>query len=322
MSKYMNIGAVNRITQFVSMLNEKSIEKEGDKASRRIYILPLSFMVFLCLWQIWHRMFPSIEIIMILTILALIWRTQQRALLRDLLPFFILLITFQSLRGFVYNLNLTSIHVTDLIAYEKTLFSGVIPAYFLQSKLTLMPIGNLIGLLSSFFYMSHFVLPVVLAIILWSKDKSSYWGFIVGLLLLSYAAFITYVFYPAAPPWWATEKGYLVDQPVVLSPYAMGSMFQFAGPNPVAAMPSLHMAYPTFLALYSIYVWGKKAIWVALLPICVGFSAVYLGHHYVVDLLAGVVYGTIFFSIILIWKKIGAARSHRQIREEIENTHM
>jgi len=267
------------------------------------FILQLSFLFFLTFWQILHGIFPSLEMILILLILMLIWRAQHRALLRDLLPFLILLISFQGLRDFADNLSTVDIHVTDLIFYEKFLFSGVIPAYYLQTNLTNLPYSQVIGVIASIFYMSHFVVPIIVAMILWRKNKSLYWNFITGLLILSYLGFITYVFYPAAPPWWATQYGFLIDQPVYVLSYSMPAAIQVAGPNPVAAMPSLHMAYSTYIIAFCMYVWGKRMSWLIIIPLGVAFATMFLGHHYVIDLIAGVVYALVVLALILLWKK-------------------
>jgi hypothetical protein len=56
-----------------------------------------------------------------LSVAILIWKAKNRNLLIDLLPLFILLLTFQSLRSFVDDLTPARIHITDLIAYEKSL---------------------------------------------------------------------------------------------------------------------------------------------------------------------------------------------------------
>jgi membrane-associated phospholipid phosphatase len=149
--------------------------------------------------------------------------------------------------------------------------------------------------------MSHFVIPVIVAINLWYEKHEQYWYFVVDLLVLSYLGFITYVIFPAAPPWWATKYGYLRDQSVTLAPYFHPELAEVEGPNPLAAMPSLHMAYPSFISIFVYYAFGRKNKWIFLLPIAVGFSAVYLGHHYVIDLIAGFVYAlTTFFGIQII----------------------
>lgn len=267
----------------------------------KVLLIQVSFLGILALVYIFNGVFPSIEFLLALCIIALIWKAQFRTLLFSLMPFFILLLTYQSLRNFADNLTTAQIHVTDLINTEKFLFNGVIPAWFLQSKILPSPYASWISLLTNLFYMSHFVIPVIIAIILWYKKHELYWHFVVGILVLSYLGFITYVIFPAAPPWWATKYGYLPDQPVTLAPYFHPELAEVEGPNPVAAMPSLHMAYPSFISIFVYYAFGRKIKWIFLLPLSVGFSAVYLGHHYVIDLIAGIIYAlTIFFIFQLI----------------------
>ena len=50
---------------------------------------------------------------------------------------------------------------------------------------------------------------------------------------------------------------------------------------------SLHCAYIAYIALVSLGAWGSKAWWVLLWVGVVSFSTVYLGHHWVIDILAG-----------------------------------
>jgi membrane-associated phospholipid phosphatase len=58
--------------------------------------------------------------------------------------------------------------------------------------------------------------------------------------------------------------------------------------NVFAAIPSLHSAYPLITVLYGSL---SKKLWLhlgfVLFTIGVWFSAVYSGHHYVIDVLAG-----------------------------------
>lgn len=81
------------------------------------------------------------------------------------------------------------------------------------------------------------------------------------------------------------------------------TLVEFAGPNQVAAMPSLHMAYPCFICMYLFSIWGKKVLWMILLPIGVAISTLYLGHHYVVDLIAGYLYASIIFLVTIYIKQ-------------------
>jgi membrane-associated phospholipid phosphatase len=122
---------------------------------------------------------------------------------------------------------------------------------------------------------------------------------------------ILYHAVPTAPPWWAAEEGHM-DEDVEripaevkgadLSPElrhlmvdvgervwgrAWPRLYESLGSNPWAAMPSLHFASSLMAALLLAETgpvagavgWGYA--------ITLGFALVYLGEHYVTDLLAG-----------------------------------
>jgi membrane-associated phospholipid phosphatase len=101
---------------------------------------------------------------------------------------------------------------------------------------------------------------------------------------------------PTAPPWWASEEG-IGDEEVRRIMVEVGeetwgsawpAMYDTLGGNPWAAMPSLHFATSLLAALSlgeagkleGAIGWGYAGT--------LGFALVYLGEHYVTDLLAGV----------------------------------
>jgi membrane-associated phospholipid phosphatase len=100
---------------------------------------------------------------------------------------------------------------------------------------------------------------------------------------------------PTAPPWWSSEQG-LTGEEVRRVMVEVGeetwgsawpSMYDALGGNPWAAMPSLHFATALMAALLlseagpveGAIGWGYA--------LTLGFALVYLGEHYVTDLLAG-----------------------------------
>ena len=274
-------------------------KQSTDHNEKTILTIQIVFVVVLILVNIAWNIFPSVELLLALFAILLLWRAKDRRLLLALLPFFILLLTYQSLRSLVDNLTPMDIHVTDLIQLEKSLFGGWIPSYVIQQNFHRIPGYKILTFICNVAYLIHFVAPLIAAMIIWNKKHDHYWYFIFGLLFLSYAGFITYYVFPAAPPWWATKFGYLTDQPVYLNTYFYyPTVVEFAGPNPVAAMPSLHMAYPTYLVLFITSLWPKAGRWLVVYPLIVGFSTVLLGHHYVIDLLAGIVYATVSFLLV------------------------
>jgi membrane-associated phospholipid phosphatase len=106
---------------------------------------------------------------------------------------------------------------------------------------------------------------------------------------------IGYFAVPTAPPWWASEQG-LTGEPVRRIMIGVGedtwrsawpAMYAALGGNPWAAMPSLHFATSTTAAI-SLSEAGRlegAVGWSYALTL--GFALVYLGEHYVADLLAG-----------------------------------
>jgi membrane-associated phospholipid phosphatase len=106
----------------------------------------------------------------------------------------------------------------------------------------------------------------------------------------------TYIAVPTAPPWWAAANGYTGDDPVERRMLAVGEetfkgawqpMYEAVDGNPWAAMPSLHFGASVLAAILlsessrtaGTIGWTYAGV--------LGFALVYLGEHYVVDLLAG-----------------------------------
>jgi membrane-associated phospholipid phosphatase len=119
-----------------------------------------------------------------------------------------------------------------------------------------------------------------------------------ALLLLSYAAFVTFVLVPTAPPWWASANGYLDGVRLIHLSSHTAFLYDKVSPNSVAAMPSLHAAYPWLFFLFACRLWGKRGGLVALYPAAVFFAVVYLGHHYVVDIIGGIVYASASYALV------------------------
>jgi membrane-associated phospholipid phosphatase len=111
---------------------------------------------------------------------------------------------------------------------------------------------------------------------------------------MSFAAFVFFLFVPVAPPWTAVPGVVKIidhtlpsftDLPGVPVP---ATVYHWLTPNSYAAMPSLHAAYPLLGALFALRLWGWRAWPTLLYTACVWFSIVYLGEHYVVDIIGGV----------------------------------
>jgi membrane-associated phospholipid phosphatase len=100
---------------------------------------------------------------------------------------------------------------------------------------------------------------------------------------------------PTAPPWWAAEQG-LTKEPMRRIMFEVGEplwgrywgpLYTALGGNPWAAMPSLHFA-TSVVGARSLSEANRREGAVAwAYALTLGFGLVYLGEHYLTDLLAG-----------------------------------
>jgi len=117
--------------------------------------------------------------------------------------------------------------------------------------------------------------------------------------VMTYAVFnlgaSVYWLLPTAPPWWsasARDGGPAVRRMMVeYGEYfwrdRWGPLYSVFGGNPLAAMPSLHFATSLMAALLLAEVGPIAGALGFSYAATLGFALVYLGEHYVVDLLAG-----------------------------------
>jgi membrane-associated phospholipid phosphatase len=106
---------------------------------------------------------------------------------------------------------------------------------------------------------------------------------------------LLYAAVPTAPPWWASEEGH-TDAEVRRIMVEVGeeewgkawpTLYDTLGGNPWAAMPSLHFATSLMSALLLAEMGPRQGAFGFAYAGTLGFALVYLGEHYVVDLLAG-----------------------------------
>jgi hypothetical protein len=223
----------------------------------------------------------------------------------DWLPFMGVLFVYDRLRGYADG---AIVHPREVpqIKIEAALFGKPIPTVWLQSHLW-HGVAHLHwwDYAVWFVYLTHFLATLVVAAILWTWAHEHFARFATMVCVLAFAAFATYVLYPAVPPWMAAQHGAIGEsnRTVKLTwthvPIAhYGSLFEKGQhyANNVAAMPSLHAGYALLIVLF---VWKLVPAWtrplLALYPPAMAFSLVYGGEHYVVDCIAGWAYATVTY---------------------------
>jgi hypothetical protein len=120
---------------------------------------------------------------------------------------------------------------------------------------------------------------------------------------------IVYMFCPVAPPWYIIDHG--LGPAIRNAPAGLGGCARFdallhihyfhdfyaQNPNVFGAMPSLHVCYPLLVVFFT---WERGWIWrVATIAfdLLVIFSAVYLAHHWVLDVAAGLLTAVVSYYV-------------------------
>lgn len=246
---------------------------------------------------IYKPSFPTPDKILVLFTLVAMAFGQAKELLRRFMPFIMLLFVYDLFRGLVPYLN-KNVDYSLLPAADRLMFFGQLPTVILQDLLWQ---GRVMWYDFVFYgaYILHFVLPFVLAVMVWKKRAMQYWRLITAYVVLSFAGFFTFLLFPAAPPWLASDLSLIEPITRISSEvwHAFGiqdfpSLYNKISPNPVAAMPSLHSAYATLFALVIMILFkNNKLKWLAwIYPILIWIGTVYQGEHYALDAVAGVVY--------------------------------
>jgi len=271
------------------------------KRQKIINYLLISYLVVIVLFMLSRNMSMTPDRIFVVLLFGAIIVGRGKLFLRDWTPFIALLIGYELVRGFADTAGF-KIHISELVNTEKALF-GFIPTVELQQRFfnpAKIAIWDFLAVIIDFL---HFLLPLAIAFFLWLKDKKAYWMFVIALLTLSFSGFVTYLLYPAAPPWYASQRAGLISVYKVVDfvvaqigwGWDFSRIYNNLNPNQVAAMPSLHSAYP-WLAFLALRNFNKKIGYFFLIyPFLVWISVVYLGEHYVIDVIAGIIYATVVY---------------------------
>ena len=164
----------------------------------------------------------------------------------------------------------------------------------LQGVLYQAGLPSLFDFLSLFVYLSFFAMPTLPAFVFWATRARVWQRFMVAAAITWVVSTVIVLLLPTAPPWLAADQGLtprlhrIVHELIsVRNPAAYEYGERIAGHNNVAAMPSLHfaMAWLTALGLWSWH-WTLR-LPAVLYGLWMGFALVYLGEHYLADVLVG-----------------------------------
>jgi membrane-associated phospholipid phosphatase len=267
------------------------------RLSRAMLVLLVGYVVLILILMVVRGAYMSPDLFIVLALVVAVVLGRTRLFLRDWLPFAAIFLAWESMRGLADDLG-TTVHSDDIIAIERFFFFGRIPSEDLQAALHVAGRISVIDLATTFLYVAHFALPLVVAFSFWVAERRLFYRYLLALMLMSFAAFLCYLLIPVAPPRFAGAFGESLAvrdiaretfEQLHFAPVTTWLYGSISG-NQVAAMPSLHSAYPLLAFLFVRHRWPRVS-WILLAwSAAIWFSVVYLGHHYVIDVVAGMAF--------------------------------
>jgi membrane-associated phospholipid phosphatase len=266
---------------------------------RRTRVLLVGSVVYLALTfgvMLWQGISIEPEWVLLVLLVIAVALGRGRTFITDWTPFLLLFLAYEAMRGYASKTNFAP---HDLSGMERWLFAGTIPTLTLQHAFYHAGVVGLQDIIAMIFYFMHFVLPIVVGFVFWVTNREYYWRFIAALLLMCFLAFVTYLFWPSAPPWYQLHDALGNPAVVKINDQTVQSLWGFTAvtplyhsfnPNKFAAFPSLHAAFPMLATVYAWQRYRLLAVGLALWSVAVMVSIVYLGEHYVVDALVSILY--------------------------------
>jgi hypothetical protein len=311
------VGAVDRL---VARIDDAPASQTAAGARVRKGIATLIgcyAVVYLAQGALHGSLVSPVGLIMLMIAFAL-YTNRGGRFMRDWVPVLVGLLAYAATVAAVPSFGL-EVHYWPQIDADRVLGFGTLPTSWLQEHLYEGRTGPL-EVFSVAMYISHFIAPLLLAFAIWAFWKNrGFSDLLFGLLAVSILANITFLLAPTAPPWLAAEHGLIPPvQPIIknaLFDLDLNALALRKGDassyNVVAAVPSLHVAWPVICLL----VIRKHRLPIGLfaaqaaLTVGVVFAIVYTGEHYLVDAIIGALYALAAWWLVQ-WA-VGARRRAR-----------
>ncbi|MFT3775012.1 MAG: phosphatase PAP2 family protein [Minicystis sp.] len=233
------------------------------------------------------------------------WSARTKRLFMASYPMMLVGILYNAM-GYVKNVGVSPerVHNCDLRALELKLFGVTIGGQrFTLNDFFMVHHWTWVDVYCAIPYGTFIFACLGVAVILYFKDYRATQRFAWIFFLMNVMAFITYHALPAAPPWYYHAHGCEISMtalpsagPRLLHVDEVLGITYFRGmyarsSDLYGALPSLHVAYPLLIVIegWRSFGWPARAASI-FFSASMAFAAVYLDHHWVIDVLLGVIY--------------------------------
>lgn len=316
------VGFVDRILIRVqqalrSFSPEGEVEAAGRFRIRRSHLIRITIaLALIALSIITNRGYLAWGLLFVLGVL-IVPLGRARAFLTAFIPYAGVWFIFTALRSLADETILArtlNLYVGD---FERWLFGGRTPTVRLQDRY--FDSGHLHwwDYLLTGIHWSYFVIPHVVAVIVWYKRPDVFRRFLAGMALMLGVGLGIYFLIPTNPPWLSPEP---INSPSAAVVYRImnevgeqlgGGLYQssyrvIGESNPRAAMPSIHMAF-TALLIFPAFEFGRKWGYLAVAyTASMGLALMYLGEHYFIDLVVGTLCAAYGWYAAGVWLAVAA----------------
>ena len=257
--------------------------------------------------------------------------SRARSFVLSFVPYGAVWFIFTALRSLADETTLARSVNLRVAAFERFLFDGQLPTVTLQHRFFDPDRLHWWDYALTGVHWSYFFIPHLVAIRLWQRHPPLFKHYLASMTMLLAVGLGIYFLIPSNPPWMAGEQFNSPAAPTVLrvmQPVAEtlgGGIYQasyrvIGESNPIAAMPSIHMAI-TFLLVFPALRFGRR--W-RILAVCyaasMGLALVYLGEHYVVDILVGMAVTAYSWYTAGAWRRrLALLAEHRKQRANVHS---
>jgi membrane-associated phospholipid phosphatase len=274
-------------------LSRRLVQRARERIFLRdlVFVLPaigysMAMIGYYAIFGTFLEFLPSVFLLAAVPMIALLGSSREAT--RPWVPFVAVMLCYEALQGTIGSLaasrTIYSVYPLDKLLWGFNL-TGWVQSTFYSSAMTLV---------TSFFYSLHLPLVVITSVGLWKFNRKLFSKYVAVMVITSYAALVTFIILPTAPPWYQGAAGDLFYGGTSSAlPNGVLYAISIFEADKFAAFPSLHTAYAIIFSYFMIRLDRRLAL--VSVPITAGilFSTVYLGQHYAVDLIAGAVYALV-----------------------------
>jgi inositol phosphorylceramide synthase catalytic subunit len=266
---------------------------------RLLYVSLVSIPYFLwCVYLVGMR--PEHYVMYIAVVICYLATPKTRIWVYNFAGLIMYWVVYDSLR-ICPNYKINPVHIAEPYLFDKQWFGITTEAgrqtlnEFFAARTT-----TALDIITALFYLSWLPVPIIFGTWLIFRDKMLFRQFMYGFLCTNFIGFVLYYLYPAAPPWYVELNGFVFNPDTARNAAGLEHFDQLIGKpffhnmyqrnsNVFAAIPSLHSAYPLITLFYARQVPQRwPTVLFIFLSLGIWFSAVYLRHHYVIDVILGI----------------------------------